>query len=690
MKYKKIEAQHRKKIRDLEKKSKAIELLKKLYLLNKKDPEKKNDNLINILSDIDLLMSAFEKIKKNKGAATPGTVNESPEGMDLEKIKTISNEIKTGTYKWRAIRRKEVPKPGKKKKRPLGVVNFYDKLLQEAIRLILTSIYEPVFQKYELNQGFRPDKSTETAIIKLQRESKEMDWALEGDVKGAYDNVDHFKMIEILKKKITDKKFLRLIQTGLSQGIYKDQKVIKNLLGTPQGGIVSPILFNIYMHEFDVNIRNKMDQIAEEKNEKEKRTKAGKYHSVYRKYSSRIEKAKKKLKTKKLSDTERKELFKRMRDSKKAMLKVEAKDKASLLARFTYIRYADDWIILTNTQKKDVQNLKEYCSKWLKEMLHLELDEDKTVITDLHKEKCKFLGFTIYKKKKRVIRKTNKEGNIFRQRSTVELTIGMDHDRVIQRLKDQKLLWEKTLKPKAVGILISLKPWQITEHFKQKMEGLGNYYYRTITNPYELNRYHYIYRFCCLKTIARREKKSIKKITIKYGKETKINYIEKVKNKKGEIEEKKRNKSFITLQQFHTSQKALKKKKESQFYSQLRKEKKRFSKEEFDAQFGKIIEIDNTPKDPFSKNLFSINLRSQYQMAKYCSICGVKPTKENPIEMHHIKHVRKGKLSGFSEVMKNLNRKTIPTCRKCHRKIHKGEYDGYNLTYLYDQDLITA
>lgn len=148
----------------------------------------------------DLLITAFDKISKNKGAATYGTLSETPDEISMEKIRKIQDNLLKGKFIWSDVKRKYIPKR-KKELRPLGIPNFTDKLVQETIRMVLNAIYEPVFQFYEFNHGFRPKRSSETAIMKLQQESKEMTWALEGDIKGAFPSVNHNILLKSIGKK---------------------------------------------------------------------------------------------------------------------------------------------------------------------------------------------------------------------------------------------------------------------------------------------------------------------------------------------------------------------------------------------------------------------------------------------------------------------------------------------------------
>lgn len=651
--------------------SKIKEKLKKLYVLNTANNSKVNDNLMKILCDKELLFTAYEKLKGNRGSMTPGTLEETADALDVKRIENISEQLKKGIFKWTDIRREMIPKPGRKKERPLGIPNFNDRIVQESLRIVLNIIYEPIFQKKEMNHGFRPKRSTLTAILKLQRESKEMTSALEGDIKGAYDNVNHKKLIKILEKKISDKKFLKLIYQGLKQNIVFKGKRKVNLVGTPQGGIVSPILFNIYMHEFDDHITDKLTELADEINTREKRTNTGKLTKEARRYTSRIEKAKKKINTlktlKKKSEenvNEIKRLTNRMRDSKKQVLKTTSMKANSKTIRFAYSRYADDFVIITNATIIKLEKVKEYITKWLNDELYFILDQEKTLMIDLNKSKAKYLGFTILRKKKRIIRKITKTGKFFRQRSTVELTIGIDHERVKNRLEAGKIINQKH-KPRSNLLYMQLQPHQIVTKYRQRVEGLFNYYYTALTYPTELNFYYYVYKFSCLKTLARRMKKSIKYITLIYGENIFIETQIIRKNLLREVVVKK--KTYYPLyKDIVSTYKNRKEKILISIYQRMKNLKIKSLVEPLTAE--EVITFDWAQDDPFSMSDIAVNLRSAYQLNTHCSVCGAEACTENAIEQHHLKHIRKGKVHGFTKIMRDLNRKTIPVCKPCHKK----------------------
>lgn len=486
----------------------------KLFELNKTHINKINDNLIKIVADPKLIMSVYCKLKTNKRFMTKDIAN----GTNIETIKIISKQIKSGTFKWTDICRKEIKKPrGGKIKRPLENLNFNDKIVQELIRIVLNVLYEPVFQAFEYNHGFRPKRSPQSAIRKLQIESQNMSTALEGCVKKAFDTVDFDILMDLLKKKINDTKFLKLIKDGLKNNIRFEKKKEPNLRGITRIGAVSTILFNIYMHQFDLVIYQTIKNLAE-KNLKESRN----YYQQTKKYAtitSRIHKVQKKIKAllKQKNDTREfnfkkfMELRNFMKMDKKKLCRTPVKDESRRVLRIAYSRYADDWIIITNLKSDVVENIKSGLTIWLKEKLRLELDSEKTVITNLKKNKAKYLGFTISELVQKVGAKKIPDGRI-----AVPLHIGINHDRLKTRLINSQIINSK-YHTRHVGLDCSLKPWHIVEKFKQRIEGIIHYYYKTITSPSDLNFYYYVHKFSCLKTLAHRMRKSIRQVNFTYG-----------------------------------------------------------------------------------------------------------------------------------------------------------------------------
>jgi len=206
------------------------------------------DDVYRQMFNPDMYLRAYAKLYKNDGAMTPGTTEETVDGMSQEKIAKIIEAIRYERWHWTPVRRVEIPKSNGKM-RPLGMPTWSDKMVQEVIRSILEAYYEPQFSKH--SHGFRPKRGCHTALIEIQNVWKGTKWFIEGDIKGCFDHIDHHILMTILRENIQDNRFLRLIEGALKAGYCEEWTYHPSLSGTPQGGIGSPILSNIYMDRLD-------------------------------------------------------------------------------------------------------------------------------------------------------------------------------------------------------------------------------------------------------------------------------------------------------------------------------------------------------------------------------------------------------------------------------------------------------
>ena len=208
----------------------------------------KFERLYRILFNEQMFYQAYQRIASKKGNMTPGTDGKTVDGMSIERIERLIACLRDETYKPHPAKRVYIPKKNGKK-RPLGIPSFEDKLVQEVVRMILEAIYEGYFDSS--SHGFRPRRSCQTALTSIQNTFLGTKWFIEGDIKGFFDNIDHNVLIETLRERINDERFLRLIRKFLNAGYIEDWKFNNTYSGTPQGGIISPILANIYLDKFD-------------------------------------------------------------------------------------------------------------------------------------------------------------------------------------------------------------------------------------------------------------------------------------------------------------------------------------------------------------------------------------------------------------------------------------------------------
>lgn len=329
--------------------------------------------IYRLLRNQNLLLSAYGKIASNQGALTPGSApNDTVDAMSLARINAIRTALGEGTFHWKPVRRVYIPKANHRP-RPLGLPSFSDKLVQEAMRAILEAYYEPRF--LECSHGFRPGRSCHTALKHLQAHCTGTKWWVEGDIKGCFDNLDHTILLSILAEDIKDKRFLKLVKQMLQAGYLENWRYHHTYSGAPQGGILSPLLTNIYLHPFD-EFMTQLGQTYRTRNS------GRKINPAYNRYTRLIAAAKRKG-----DKTEAKRLAKLKRQ-------LPVRDPMDPFVRVNYVRYADDFIVAIIGPKALAVEIKQKISAFLKDRLHLTLSEDKTLITH-HTRKAQFLGFDI-------------------------------------------------------------------------------------------------------------------------------------------------------------------------------------------------------------------------------------------------------------------------------------------------------
>jgi hypothetical protein len=202
------------------------------------------ERIYRLLFNRDLYLHAYARLYANDGAMTPGTTAETVDGMSIAKIDQLIDDLRYERYRWTPVRRTYIAKKQSTKKRPLGIPTWSNKLLQEVIRLILEAYFEPQFSNH--SHGFRPHRGCHTALQYIQTTWTGTRWFVEGDIASYFDTINHDTLLTILSEQLHDNRFLRLIRELLQAGYLEDWKYHQTYSGTPQGGVVSPILANIY------------------------------------------------------------------------------------------------------------------------------------------------------------------------------------------------------------------------------------------------------------------------------------------------------------------------------------------------------------------------------------------------------------------------------------------------------------
>lgn len=590
----------------------TTEILANVSRNSKKNKNEVFTRLYRYMLRPDLYYTAYQNLYSNNGAATKGVNSDTADGFSEEKVNKIIESLRDETYKPSPVRRTQIKKENVKK-RPLGIPTFSDKLVQEVLRMILEAVYESIFAK--CSHGFRPNKSCHTALKSLKKGFNGTRWFIEGDIKGCFDNINHQVLTEFIGTKIKDAKLIKLIWKFLKAGYLENWKFNATYSGTPQGGIVSPIFANIYLHELDKFVLN----LAEQFNKPRVQLHTTEYNRIKR-WRDRL-----KPKIEKAEGEERKVLIEKAKELRKQQLKTPCKSQTD--KKISYVRYADDFLIGVNGSKADCTKIKQQLSEFISGVLKMELSKDKTLITH-SSEYARFLGYDVKVRRNGNTRKTTR-GTARTLSQTTELLIPID-DKIMKFLFSKKVIFQSndgTIHPCARIGLTRCSELEIVTAFNAELRGICNYY-SMADNFDKLNYFAYLMEYSCLKTLARKHKSTLSKT------------IEKFKTSKGKwaIPYETRNGTKF------------------RYFADYRKCK---------MANNFIDEIDKTAV----RHQYSRTVLEERLSAKECELCGEINAKH--YEIHHVHKVKdlKGKAL-WEQVMIAKQRKTMVLCRECHKKIH--------------------
>ncbi len=424
----------------------------------------------------DLWLLAHAKIASNSGALTKGVDETTLDGMSKARVDKIMMSLKDGSYEPKPVRRVYIPKKNGKM-RPLGVPSSDDKLVQEVVRMLLDRIYEPNFSNY--SHGFRPNRSCHTALTQLRETWAGTKWIVDMDISGFYDNINHNKMVEILRKKINDEKFIGLIAKFLKAGYLENWKFNETYSGTPQGGICSPILANIFLHELDVFIAQRIKSFDLGKLRKESKE--------YTKLQSRIIHRQNKIHIAEKYGgmfpeflNELKDVVREMDQQRRKLSFYDVKDEG--YKRMKYVRYADDFAISISGSKDDALKMMSEVKEFLKTELLLQVAEEKSGVHHIQ-EGFNFLGYHVrgQRQQTRTVKSRcgfRKDGSsYYGVRRTLTYTIGLEvpKEKIWAFCRDKGYLrLDKT--PCRKPTLLHLNEFEIVSTYNAEMRGFANYY----------------------------------------------------------------------------------------------------------------------------------------------------------------------------------------------------------------------
>ena len=275
------------------------------------------ERLYRNLYNPDFYLQAYQNIYANKGAMTPGIDGMTLDGFGGQRVETLIASLKDHSYQPTSVKRVYIPKQNGKM-RPLGIASSDDKLVQEIIRMILESIFEPTFSN--LSHGFRAKRSCHTALQQIQSNFTGIKWFVEGDIKAYFDTIDHHILMNILRRRIKDEAFIELIWKFLRAGYLENWTYNATFSGVAQGSGFSPILANIYLNEFD----RYMEEYALKFNRGMFRKPSGEYGKLHSRHQRHVEKHRKIWQE--LSADEKESVLKETKRLRKDFLSVPSKD----------------------------------------------------------------------------------------------------------------------------------------------------------------------------------------------------------------------------------------------------------------------------------------------------------------------------------------------------------------------------
>ena len=441
------------------------------------------DDLYRQLFNPDLYLRGYGRLAPNKGAMTKGVTPETVDGMSMDKVQQTIEALRFERFRWTPVRRVHIPKPNGKT-RPLGIPTWTDKLVQEAIRALLEAYYEPQFSSQ--SHGFRPRRGCHTALVDIRKKWTGVKWFIEGDIKGCFDNINGDVLLSILGERIHDNRFLRLVRNMLHAGYLENWRYHKTYSGTPQGGVASPILANIYMDRLDKFVEQELIPAYTRGHYRRNPH----YHAVsqkarYFRNQGRMQEARvwgkyqRTLPSNMTHDPEYRRLY--------------------------YVRYADDFLLGFIGPEVEAEEIKVRIRTFLRDTLKLELSTEKTLITHATTHAARFLGYDI----------TNQQGNVKqtdnRRSANGRIALLLPNE-ILQRKRQEYM---SNGRPSHRNYLIVETDFTIVERYARELMGFANYYVLA-TNRTNLWKLHGTMRHSLTATLAAKHKTSRGQIVQRY------------------------------------------------------------------------------------------------------------------------------------------------------------------------------
>jgi group II intron reverse transcriptase/maturase len=442
------------------------------------------EQLYRQMFNVDLYLTAYGRLYANHGAMTPGPDAETADGMSLDKIHKIVEAMRYERYRFRPVRREFISKKNGKL-RPLGVPSWSDKLVGEVVRLLLEAIYEPTFSDH--SHGYRPGRGCHTALRAVEATWTGTVWFIEGDISDCFGSLDHDVMMRILGERIHDNRFLRLIRNMLKAGYLEDWQYHETPSGAPQGGVVSPILSNIYLDKLDVFVETVLiPQYT--------RGTGRKPNPEYRRIRTQIQRARQR------GDRDA------VRQLRRQLRQLPSGDPGDPgYRRLRYSRYADDHILGLVGPKAEAEAIKDQLARFLRDELALELNPEKTLITHARTTAARYLGYEI------TIQHTNDKITRGRRSANGVVALRVPLDVV----KAKCAPYRRHGKPWHRGALQNLDEFDIIRTYGAEYRGIVSYYLLA-RDVWRFTTLQWYAKTSMLKTLAAKYQSTVSKMATKY------------------------------------------------------------------------------------------------------------------------------------------------------------------------------
>ncbi|WP_435113944.1 reverse transcriptase domain-containing protein [Nocardiopsis synnemataformans] len=445
-----------------------------------------------------LYFLAYQRIYSNQGAMTPGSCGETADGMSESKIGSIIDAMRHERYRFMPARRVYIPKANGKK-RPLGLPSWSDKMVGEAIRLLLEAYYEPRFS--DRSHGFRPRRGCHTALTEVANVWAGTTWFIEGDISDCFGSLDHQVMVSTLAEKIHDNRFLRLIKQMLQAGYLEDWVWNATLSGAPQGGVASPILSNIYLDRLDSFVET---VLIPEYTRGKARIKNPAYYDI----EKAIKRTRHRLRQKK-EDTENAPEIRELHEQLRRLPSGDPKDPG--YRRLRYIRYADDHLLGFIGPKAEAEEIKQRLAAFLRDDLKLELNGEKTLITHARTGAARFLGYEITIQ--HCDSKISRGGRVRRGARATNGKVALRVPRTVIKAKCDPYL--RRGDPTHLPHLMTLTDYNIVRLYGTQYQGVVQYYLLA-ADVWRLDRLKGVMLTSMLKTLAAKHRSSVTKTAKKH------------------------------------------------------------------------------------------------------------------------------------------------------------------------------